>query len=163
MKNRLPERRRARHPLLDFQQDVNRLFEGFFGDFGLERFGLLSGRRWGQAETALFSPEVDIAETDKEVQLVAELPGLDEKDVTVEVDENAVTIRGEKKEEIEDKDRHWQQVERRYGSFHRVVPLPAEVKTDKARACFKKGVLTIALPKADSPRRKVRTITIDVD
>ncbi len=106
-----------------------------------------------------FSPRIEVSETEKEVTVNAELPGLDEKDITVDLEEDTLTIRGEKKEEHEEKDRRWYRAEVTYGAFERVIPLPAHVKGDKSKARFKKGVLTINLPKLeeeDTPRRTIK-------
>jgi HSP20 family protein len=81
---------------------------------------------------------------------------MDEKDITVELDDAALTIRGEKQEETEDKGKNWYRREQSWGTFHRVIPLPAAVHGEKAKARFKKGVLTVTAPKrqADRPGRK---------
>jgi HSP20 family protein len=135
--------------LLTFQQEMNRLFDGFFGRSALEPFGGL-GEGWG-----LFSPRVDVAETDKEVVVSAELPGLDDEDIDVSLSRGMLTISGEKKQEKEKKGRNYYRVERSYGSFRRSVRLPAEVDTGKVDAVFRKGVLTITLPKtAEAKARK---------
>jgi HSP20 family protein len=159
-REQMPARRGEWDPLHEFQRDMNRLFDDFFGDFPL-------ARRWEREAGALapdmFSPAVDISETEKDVKVCAELPGLDEKDVTVEIDESALTIRGEKKEEKEEKGRNWYRREQSYGSFHRVVPLPASVESEKAKANFKKGVLTVTIPKRDEERASRKTIPIEAD
>jgi HSP20 family protein len=135
--------------LLTFQQEMNRLFDDFFGRSGLEPFGGW-GEGWG-----LFSPRVDVAETDREVVVSAELPGLDDEDIDVSLSRGMLTISGEKKQEKEKKGRNYYRVERSYGSFQRSVPLPSEVDTGKVDAVFRKGVLTITLPKtAEAKARK---------
>jgi len=153
-------RREEADPFRGFQREMNRLFDDFFSDFGLVP-------RWGLAErtadAAAFSPSVDVSETDKEVKLSAELPGLDDKDVGVEIDETAVTIRGEKKEEQEEKGKNWFRRELSYGSFHRVIPLPAGVDTGKAKARFKKGVLSVTIPKKPEAQAGRKAIQIECD
>ena len=140
---------RADHPLLTFQQEMNRLFDDFFGRSSVAPFGEL-GEGWG-----LFSPRVDVAETEKEIVVSAELPGLDDEDIDVSLSRDMLTITGEKKQEKEKKGRNYYRVERSYGSFRRSVPLPAEVDTGKVDAVFRKGVLTITLPKtAEAKARK---------
>jgi len=157
-RERMPVRRGEVEPFHDFQRQMNRLFDDFFTDFPL-------APRWGERDlaTAGFSPRVDVSETDKEVKLSAELPGMDEKDITVEMDDAAVTIRGERKEEREDKGKNWYTREQSYGAFHRIVPLPASVDGEKANAKFKKGVLTITIPKREAAQAKRKAITIETD
>lgn len=144
--------------IFSFQHDMNRLFDDFFKGFGLEPFGALE-RRAGSG----FIPRIDVAETDKEIEIRAELPGMDEKDVTVEMDEHAIVIRGEKKEEHEDKGKNWHRVETTWGSFHRVIPVPEGTREEDVKARFKKGVLTVTLPKSEKPQERRKTIDIKVD
>ena len=138
----------------DFGLDsCDRQFDDFFRGFGIVP-------TLAASEPGTFTPDVNLSETDKEVKVVAELPGLDEKDVNVELDEDALVLAGEKKAEEEKKEDTWHRVERSYGSFRRVIPLPAEVEGEKAKASFKKGVLTVTLPKrAEAPSTK-KTINI---
>jgi len=154
--NRLPvavraEQGRGDHPLLSLHRDVNRLFDDVFRGFGLSSFGGL-GREpaW---------PNLEFGETDKEVRIVAELPGLDEKDVDISVEEGVLTLRGEKKSEVEDKDRGYS--ERSYGRFERRIGLPRGVERDKASATFRNGVLTVTLPKSEAANENVRRIPIN--
>lgn len=133
--------RREEDPMQVFQRDMNRLFDEFFGGFGLTPFGALEepGRS--------FSPRVDVVDAGKEVRVSAELPGMEEKDVEVTLSSDMLTISGEKREEKEDRGKDYYRMERSYGSFRRSVPLHCEIEADKAEAVFKKGVLTITLPK----------------
>lgn len=149
--------RRADYDIFrEFQRQMNRLFEEFMSDFPLVP-------RWsaGELVTSTFSPRVDVSETEKEVKVSVELPGLEEKDVTVELDDEAVTIRGERKEEKEEKGRSWYTKEQTYGSFCRVVPLPTSVDGEKARAKFKNGVLTITIPKLEEEQSKRKVVKIE--
>lgn len=147
-------------PFRELRSEMNRLFDDFFSDFGL-------APRWNLAERetspALFNPRVDVSETEDEVRVSAELPGMDEKDVTVELGDNAISVRGEKKEEQENKGKNWYRKEQSYGAFQRVIPLPARVEGDKAKARFKKGVLTVTLPKVADERGKRKTVTIETE
>jgi HSP20 family protein len=139
---------------------MNRLFEDFFSEFPLAPRGGVGGR---ELATVGFSPRVDVSETDKEVSVSAELPGMDEKDITVEMNDAAVTIRGEKKEEKEEKGKNWHTKEQSYGFFHRVVPLPASVEGAKAKAKFAKGVLTVTVPKRAEEQARRKAIKIETD
>lgn len=153
-----PVRRGEYDPFRDFQREMNRLFDDFLGDFSL-------APRWGEREPALaaFNPRVDVAETEKEVRVSAELPGMDEKDITVEMDDAAITVRGERKEEKEGREGNWFRREQSYGSFVRVIPLPARVDGAKARARFKKGVLNITAPKRAEEQAQRKAIAIESD
>ncbi|MCE9614278.1 MAG: Hsp20/alpha crystallin family protein [Lentisphaerae bacterium] len=155
IKRRTPVRRLEDNDLFSFHREMNRLFDEFFSDAGLLPSG--GADREGSGR---FSPRVNVAETDTGLKVVAELPGMDEKDVTVEVDDQSITLRGERKEEHEDKQENWYRVEHTYGSFQRVIPLPAEVNGAKAEASFKKGVLTVTLPKRAEVEGKKKRIAI---
>jgi HSP20 family protein len=134
------------YPLLSLQNDMNRLFEDFWRDpFSLRPFETFD--RMLPSSLRGFTPNVDISETDKALKLEAELPGLDEKDLEISLSENVLTIKGEKHQKTERKDRNYFYAERTYGSFCRQFTLPASVDEDKIEAAFHKGVLTITLPK----------------
>ena len=93
------------------------------------------------------APRVDVSETDTELKIEAELPGIDEKDVEVVLSDGRLTIKGEKKQEKEEKKKDYHMVERSYGSFARSIVLPFEADPDKVKATFAKGVLTVTVPK----------------
>jgi len=154
----LPVRRGEPDPFRDFQREMNRLFDDFFGDFPLAL------RPAGQELAAGgFNPRIDVSETDKEVRVSAELPGMDEKDIAVELEDTTVTLRGEKKVEKEEKGKNWYTREQSFGSFRRVIPLPAAVDSAKAGAKFKKGVLTITAPKKADEQARRKAIKIETD
>jgi HSP20 family protein len=139
------------HPLLSLHREVNRLFDDVFRGFGVPTFaGLDRTAGW---------PHVELGETDKEIRVTAELPGLDEKDVEITVEDGALTLRGEKRSEVEDKDRGY--TERSYGRFERRIGLPQGVDRDKADATFKNGVLTVTLPKTEAANENVRRIPVN--
>lgn len=146
-----PARRVQWDPYRDFQSEINRLFDDFFTDFSV-------APRWGnlESEAAVFSPEVSLSESGGEIRVSVELPGMDESDVKVELDDNVITIYGEKKQEKEEEKYNWHFKEQSYGSFRRSIPMPAAVNRDLAKASFKKGVLTVTVPKReeDQPNRK---------
>ena len=102
-----------------------------------------------------------MTETDKEVKVCAEIPGVDAKDIDVSVEDGTLTIKGEKKYEQEEKEKGQYRMERSYGSFERSIPLPTDVDESKAKAEFKKGVLRLTLPKRPGaqPRRKKIPVT----
>ena len=166
MKNLIPWRkkdqlmelgREADNPFELLHRRMNELFEGFLQDFETPRWpGLWQADR----EPTAVSPRFDVAETDDAVKVSAELPGLDEKDVEVTLDENYLTVKGEKKQEREEKKKNYYLSERSYGQFQRVLPLPAGTETSKAKAQFKNGVLTITLPKTEQAKVERKRIPI---
>jgi HSP20 family protein len=122
---------RGDNPFESFQREMNRLFDDFFGGFGTPaRYG--EGVFGGAAV-----PRVDVSETDTEYEVTAELPGLEEKDVEVLLDENLLTLRGEKRAEREERDTNYYLAERSFGAFRRTIPFPVEVDPDRVEARFK--------------------------
>ncbi|MFN3870514.1 MAG: Hsp20/alpha crystallin family protein [Aquificaceae bacterium] len=101
-----------------------------------------------------FAPAVDVYETDQELVVKADLPGVKKENVEVSIRDNSLCIRGEKKEEKEEKTETYHRVERVYGKFERVIPLPADVKVEEAKAEFKDGVLEIRIPKAEGAKER---------
>ena len=135
-------------PFLQLHREMNRLFDDAFRSF--DSPALFGGMpNW---------PSVEVSEDDDEVRVSAELPGLDEKDIELLVEDNGLTIRGEKRSEQEDKERHFS--ERYYGRFERRIPLGFEVDESKAEASFKNGVLTVTVPKSEEVQRKTKRIRI---
>lgn len=104
--------------------------------------------------TSIWMPSIDISETDGEIHVKAELPGLETKDIDVNVSGDLLTIRGEKKEETETEEESYHARERYYGSFQRSIRLPSEVKSENAEASFKNGVLNLKLPKSETARTR---------
>ncbi len=135
-------------PLTYLQTQINRMFDDLWG-----------GSRW-PAESGRVSPPLDVKETEKEIQICAELPGIDSKDLEVELTDEEVTIRGEKRSEREsnEKGRYWS--ERSYGAFERSIRLPSEVDGDKAKSEFNNGVLRITLPKREGAKPRSRKIEV---
>jgi HSP20 family protein len=128
-------------PLFALQRQMNRLFSDFS-----------PVEEWQGAQT--WAPVLDIEETDQNVIVRAELPGIDPKEVEIDVLGNILTLRGEKKEEKESKDKNWHRVERHYGAFTRSVQLPCPVNAEKAMAKAKDGVLTITLNKKEEAKAR---------
>lgn len=153
-RSQLPVRQvERREPLGALRQEMDQLFDDFFSGFGLAPFDAFES-------FSTFTPQVDVVENDREIKVLAELPGLDEKDVEVALDGTTLMISGEKKAEKEDRGDNYYHVERSYGSFRRAVPLPNEVDTDKIDATFKNGVLTVVLPKTPEARQRVKKIAV---
>lgn len=140
------------NPFLTLHREMNRLFDDAFRGFDLAP---VSGSLFEQSARW---PSIEVNETDKDVKVTAELPGLEEKDVQVELANGALSIKGEKKTETEDKDRKFS--ERYYGRFERRIPIE-DVDQDKISAAFKNGVLTVTMPKLPQAESKVKRIAIN--
>jgi len=143
------------HPVATLHREVDRLFDDFFR--GFDRFPTSAFREERLTE---FSPKINISENDKEIEVTVEVPGMDQNDVEINLRDDILTIRGEKKQEKEEKDKEYYHVERSYGSFYRSLQIPCEVEQDKVKATFKKGVLKINLPKSEKARENVRKIEV---
>jgi HSP20 family protein len=137
-----------------FYREMNRLFDDAFRNFDRNLPAMAGSGAWSAGW-----PNIEISQTDGEVRVTADMPGLEEKDVEVTVEDNVLTLRGEKRSETDDKDRNFS--ERFYGRFERQIPLGAEVDEDKATASFRNGVLTIALPKSADARTRAKRIAIN--
>lgn len=107
-----------------------------------------------------WSPRLDVSETDDALEVVADLPGLEKKDISISLEDDLLTIKGERKEEKEKKGKQFHTIERRSGTFYRALRLPVEVENEKIEAAFKDGVLTVTLPKTKESKRKVAQIAI---
>ena len=148
-------------PFLTLRREMNRLFDDAFGGFGLPSlFGPVLGPVLRHMPAA---PKVDVSETENEIRIAAEMPGTDENNVEVLLDDDRLIIRGEKKEEREDKDRNYHVRERVEGIFSRTLPLPFSPDPSQVKADFKNGVLTITLPKPKEVREKQHRIEVQRD
>jgi HSP20 family protein len=153
-KKKVPVRYDYDNPFSLLHEDMNSLIDNFFRGFDIEPFG----RRYTS-----FTPDVEVSESDKEIKISAELPGLDEKDIDVSLTNGTLTIRGEKKEAKESNEKGYHMKERSYGSFKRSIPLYSEIETDKVDAHFKKGVLSITLPKSAKEIEEKKKIKVKVE
>ena len=140
-------------PFLALHREMNRLFDDVFRGFDLAPFSFDRG-----FDRVLGWPSIEVSDTDKEVKVTAELPGLDEKDIELELANGVLAIKGEKRAETEDKDRLFS--ERYYGRFERRIPVE-DVEEDKVSASFRNGVLTVILPKTAQAHRQVKRIAIN--
>jgi len=120
-------------------------FDRFFADFALPSIAF---------EDTEWMPAFDMSETDKELIVKGEVPGMDKKDINITVSDGMLTIRGEKKHEKKEENEQYHHVERRYGAFSRTMRLPHEVEADKVDATYKEGVLSIRLPKSEAVEPK---------
>jgi HSP20 family protein len=145
---------RGDDPFLTLHREVNRLFDNVFRGFDLAP---LSGvDSFFNRSTGW--PNIEVSESDQDIKVTAELPGLEEKDVQVELANGVLAIKGEKKIETEDKDRLFS--ERYYGRFERRIPVE-DVDEDKVSAAFKNGVLSVTMPKAPQAQSKVKRIAVN--
>ncbi len=130
--------------------------------FGSMLEGLVAPREGtGRMDGLLRVPDADVMETEGEIRVVAELPGLKAEDIDLSLENNVLTIRGEKREERSESDERntWHLSERRYGRFSRSFVLPREVEQDRIEARFEDGVLTVTIPKSETARRRRIEIT----
>ncbi|HLI11123.1 MAG TPA: Hsp20/alpha crystallin family protein [Alphaproteobacteria bacterium] len=164
-----PQAPSGAHPLVSLRGEIDRLFDDFFRgwpslmSFPSRLFDFDPFRRSSEPLATTFgtlAPRVDVAQTDQGYEIEAELPGMDEKDLNVTVSDGVLTIRGEKKAEREEKKKDYYLSERSYGTLQRSFRLPESVDAEKISAEFKKGVLTISLPKSKEAKEKERKITI---
>lgn len=153
----------ARDPWSSFRSEMDRLFDRFSG-----ALGMFSPRRALDAEPAFrqesafgfAAPVVDVAEDDAAYRITAELPGLEPKDIDLSISGDTLVLRGEKREEKEQKDKNYYMSERSYGSFRRAFALPEGIDRDRIAAELAKGVLTITLPKTEEARKPTRKIEV---
>ncbi|MFA6716669.1 MAG: Hsp20/alpha crystallin family protein [Victivallales bacterium] len=140
------------NPFLDLQKQMNDLFGTFFDDSS----SLLAA----PDKCGAFTPKFEISETDKGIDVSAEMPGMEEKDIDISIENNILSIAGEKRFEEEKKEKNYHLTERSYGSFKRSFSLPDGIAVDKVGAKFNNGVLTMHLPKTEEAKKKVTKVKI---
>lgn len=131
--------------LVQLRDEIGRWFEG--------------SEKSKERTSSVWAPEVDIKETDKDISIKADLPGMKMEDIDVSVDENQLIIKGERKHEKKEEEKDYIRVERSYGSFYRSFNIGVPVKEDKIRASYKDGVLEIVVPKAEAKKPKKITVS----
>ena len=131
------------------QREMNHVFENFWNRVGQIEWP------WGSGEA-----KSDMVETDKAIEVSLELPGMEMKDIEVTVNDDMLTVKGEKKIERQEEKKGYYLSERSYGAIYRTIPLPPGVDGEKAQASFKNGVLTIKLPQTPEAQAKVRKIAV---
>jgi HSP20 family protein len=147
------------HPIQQFHQEIDRLFDQAFQGFGPSSWGVDRHLFPGLADGFL-KPTLDLGATDKEYSITVEMPGVDEKDIKLEIVNDTLTIRAEKKQETEEKEKNFYRLERSYGTFQRVLSLPDDADQDGVKATFKKGVLTLTLHRKALPKSDVKQIEV---
>ena len=156
----VPEKGYALNSTMEqFHREIDRMFDQAFRGFGLAPFGfdrpLLPHQDGG-----LLKPTLDLGATDNEYTIAVEIPGVDESDVKLEIANDTMTIRGEKRQENEEKGKNYYRMERSYGSFQRVLSLPEDVNQEGITALFKNGVLEVKMPRKALPKANVRQIEV---
>jgi HSP20 family protein len=138
--------------------DMDQMFEDFLGrrlrPFWPERW-------WPAASMKITTPAVDLYEEKDDIVVKAELPGMEKDNIEVNLSDNRLTIKGERKQEEEVKKEGYYRSERSYGSFVRTLELPRKVQTDKVKAAFKSGILEIRLPKTEEAKKKETAVKVD--
>jgi HSP20 family protein len=130
------------------QEEMNRLFHQ------------LAPNGDGDSDLMAFMPSAELEDTPEAVQVKLEIPGLEAKDLDIQVSEHSVAISGERKSETKTEEKGAVRSEFRYGKFERIIPLPVQVKTDAAQAEYKNGILTLNLPKAAQEQKKVVKVEV---
>jgi HSP20 family protein len=150
-------------PFESLRNEIDRLFDEFDGGFWRSPFRSsffdVAPFRRGEV-TSVTLPAVDVSETDKAYEITAELPGMDEKNVDVKVANGVLTLKGEKQDEKEEKKKDYYRRERSFGSFERSFQVPEGVDADKIEATFKKGVLSVTLPKSAEAQKAEKKIAV---
>jgi HSP20 family protein len=144
--------RRSAGPLASFGwSDFDRVFDQLWNGAGLAA---------RSAAAASYAPRVDFTETDTEMRVAAELPGLEEKDIHVSLEDDVLTIRGERSAEVKSEDaKELRHVETFHGKYERSLRLPSEVDPDAVKAVYRNGILTVTLPKSPQPQPRVIQVT----
>jgi len=128
------------YPFAGLHRELDRMLEDF--GRGFPSLGMSAG-----GQPSMMMPATDVIETDKDIQIVAEMPGLQDKDIQIDLSDNMLTIRGEKSADREEKDKNYRLVERSFGSFYRTLELPSGVDASAIKAEISNGVLTVTVPK----------------
>jgi HSP20 family protein len=142
------------NPFKDIEKtrsEMDRLWDTFL--FGRPKTSGLAEEEW--------QPAMDVSETESELVVNVEIPGMDPEDIDVSLSEGTLLIKGEKKPEAEEKEADYHLIERNYGTFIRSIPLPAGVQRDKISASYKNGILTIVLPKSEGAQKKEIKVKVE--
>jgi len=144
----------SQHPFLNLQNEVDKAFRDFYDMFG-------SSRGWEQFENLNLMPSMDVVEDKDHFTIQMEMPGMDEKDISVSFNDNILTITGEKSSSKKNDNKKYISREISYGKYERSLSLPSTVDIDKAKASFKKGMLWVELPKKSEAKGKSRDIKVE--
>src|SRR5262245_14028801 len=150
-------------PFESLRQEIDRLFDDVtrgFGGFPSYRRLADFGSSWVSETPSIAAPAVDVAENENEYKVIAELPGMDEDSVQVTLVDDVLTIRGEKQDQKEEKEKNYHLSERHFGAFQRSFQLPPGIDQNRISASFRNGVLAVVLPKAPGAQSKAQKIDI---
>ena len=150
----------AHRPLETLHREIDRLFTDFNRSWPLSGRPLKFGPLWDFDAGWGAAPAVDVVEKDKTYEITAELPGMDEKSIELNVSDDVLTIKGEKREEKEEKKKDFYLSERRYGAFERSFRIPENADADKINAAFKNGVLTVSIEKKPGSTKAEKKIAV---
>lgn len=134
--------------MLNIQDEMNRLFNTYFAKSSDKEEGMV------------WHPFVDISESNNEITVTAEVPGMTKEDIKVSIQDNVLTLSGEKKQEKQGKGKNYHRIERAFGVFERSFSLPVSVQSDKVKAAYKDGILTITLPKSEEAKPKEISVSV---
>ncbi|HBG26337.1 MAG: hypothetical protein A2Y12_08125 [Planctomycetes bacterium GWF2_42_9] len=154
-KGQLATRHESENPFFALQHQMNRMFDDFLG----EPYDLFNR----ESQTSMFMPAMNVSQTDKEIIITADMPGVEEKDLDISITKNVLTIKGEKKKEIEEKNKEYYRMERSYGTFSRTITLPQGTDESKINAELKKGVLRLTIPKSEQAMEQRKKIEIKAE
>jgi len=153
----------AQQPLTNMMQlhhEIDRLFDDAFRGFPSLSRSPLWGQMLNDNFMQAFRADVNVASDDGQYTITLEAPGLEQKDLSIELKDRTLFIRGNKQQEQEENEKHFYRVERRYGAFERVLAIPDDANADEISATMKNGVLTVAIPRKDVPVSDVKKIDI---
>ena len=153
----------GRGSLMSLHRDMDRWFEDAFKSFGMSSLdsNLQSRAMPGISWSNIYRPQIDVSGDSNCYEINLEVPGLTESDLSLEVKDDVLTIKGKKDERSEDKDKHYYRVERSYGSFQRTLALPDDAIGDEIKANLDKGVLRLEIPRRETPAQEVKRISIN--
>jgi HSP20 family protein len=151
---------RAGNPLFDLRNEIDTLFDRFFSGSLFGPFGGLPDAQPLRQPFSGMMPKVDVSESEREIQIVAELPGLKQENVELNLENDLLTLRGETSTSRDEKDKQYHLTERSYGRFERSFRLPDTVDREKISASFENGLLTVTLPKSERAQKKAKRIEI---
>lgn len=144
-----------------FHDEMDRMFESMFTGFG---FPMMRPFMAAPSERIrATAPAVDVWETDEDVIVCADLPGVDPKNIEIYTTEDSLRMRAESRREEEQREKGFYRAERRYGRFERLIDLPASVKPGEAKATFKHGVLEVTLPKSEQAKERMKKVTVEAE
>jgi HSP20 family protein len=149
--------------LQQLHHEIDRLFDDAFRNFGFPSLSRspLWDQMLGSEFASSFQASLNVASDDEKYAITLEAPGLEQKDISLELKERVLVIKGNKQEETEDKEKQFYRIERRYGSFERVLSVPDDGDVEKISASMKNGLLTIQIPRLQTAKSEIKKITIN--